>query len=142
MRLHLVRALALATFVAGPLLSPSGAYAVTEWWKGSWKTAHEFGKFTVHFEQDGRKVTGKYKSGVGCTGIIKGEAEGQTGERLVATFDDRCPSAPSGENNEGQIRIRIVEDSAPLKFTGKFRNCGTFTCAGSTWTKWVGRLRD
>ena len=133
----IVSGAALGFSLAGAL-SISSALAVPDWWQGSWSTSSVAGPLLVHFEQNERKVTGRYRSGPGCIGLIEAKAEGSNGQHLVGTFDDRCPATGS-ENNRGQLRVTVDFDERPLKFTGKFRECGRFTCGD--WYRWIGRKR-
>lgn len=125
-----VAALALAS-TASVSASPA-APTITEWWQGSWDTSTG----PLHMSQNGRKVTARYKSGPGCTGLVVAEAQGQVGQHLVGTFNDRCSGGDSGK-----LRATVDVDESPLTFRGRF--CENVTRVGpcGRWITWKGKHR-
>ena len=111
-------------------LSSDRAAAITEYWQGSWDTT----TVPIHVNQNGRKVTGRYRSGPGCTGRIVAEAEGPVGERLVGTFDDNCSGG-----NTGKLRATVDVGESPLTFRGKYCEYGLVLCGD--WVRWKGQHR-
>lgn len=81
-------------------------------------------------------MTAKYKSGPGCTGTIAAEAQGNVGQSLVGTFNDRCSGGDSGK-----LRALVDVHDDPLTFRGKF--CENLTRIGpcGRWITWKGTHR-